>query len=40
MLPSLTVDDHENIETGLFDASGDMIFRLPNPMGFGRDGEW
>lgn len=28
------------IETGLLDADGNAIFRLPNPIGFGRDEEW
>lgn len=38
--PSLTVDDHEATDTGLLAASGDRIWRAPNPMGFGRDAEW
>lgn len=38
--PSLTVCDHEATDTGLLDASGDVIWRAPNPIGFGRDGEW
>ena len=40
MLPDLSVADHEATDTGLLDASGDSIWRAPNPMGFGRDGEW
>jgi len=40
LLPSLTVPDFVAIETGLLDAHGDPIMRAPNPMGFGRDGEW
>lgn len=39
-LVSITVHDHEAIDTGLLDSSGDMIWRAPNPMGFGRDEEW
>jgi hypothetical protein len=34
------VPDHEATDTGLLDSSGDPIMRAPNPMGFGRDGEW
>lgn len=34
------VADHEAVDTGLLDANGDPIMRAPNPMGFGRDGEW
>ncbi|CAM8655303.1 hypothetical protein MCEMIE4_03129 [Sphingobium cupriresistens] len=30
----------EATETGLLDADGNSIFRLPNPIGFGRDEEW
>lgn len=40
MLPDISVPDHESTNTGLLDASGDPIWRAPNPMGFGRDGEW
>jgi hypothetical protein len=40
LLPHLTVDDHEAVFTGLLDAKGEEIWRTPNPMGFGRDGEW
>lgn len=38
--PSLTVDDHETVETGLLWADGEPILRTPNPIGFGRDEEW
>lgn len=34
------VPDHEATDTGLLDANGNPIMRAPNPMGFGRDGEW
>lgn len=34
------VADHVATDTGLLDANGDPIMRAPNPMGFGRDGEW
>lgn len=40
MLPTLSVSDHEAADTGLLDADGVPIMRAPNPMGFGRDGEW
>jgi hypothetical protein len=38
--PSLTVDDHEAADTGLIWHTGEPIMRLPNPIGFGREGEW
>lgn len=38
--PNLTVDSHEAVFTGLIDSRGEEIWRTPNPMGFGRDGEW
>ena len=38
--PHLTVDDHEAVETGLVWSDGEPVMRTPNPMGFGRDGEW
>ncbi|WP_333883814.1 hypothetical protein [Sphingobium yanoikuyae] len=34
------VADHEAADTGLLDAHGNAIMRAPNPIGFGRDGEW
>lgn len=40
LLPNLECDDHEAIETGICDLNGDPFMRAPNPMGFGRDGEW
>lgn len=40
LIPSLTVDDHEDVDTGLIAATGEPIYRVPNPIGFGRDGEW
>lgn len=40
MIPHLEVDDHEPVDTGLLDVSGNCIMRSPNPMGFGRDDEW
>ena len=40
LLPSLSVDDHEAVFTGLVDAKGEQIWRQPNPMGFGRDSDW
>lgn len=32
--------DHVAADTGLLDVNGDPIMRAPNPIGFGRDGEW
>lgn len=37
---SVQVCDHEATFTGLLDASGDEIWRAPNPIGFGRDEDW
>lgn len=34
------VSEHQPIDTGLVDIRGAAIMRAPNPMGFGRDGEW
>lgn len=28
------------VATGIIDASGSEFFRMPNPIGFGRDEEW
>lgn len=39
-LSSLTVDDHEAVDTGLIWETGEPIYRTPNPLGFGRDDEW
>lgn len=38
--PELIVPMSEATDTGLLDAAGNAIFRLPNPIGFGRDDEW
>lgn len=38
--PCLSVDDHGAADTGLITATGEPIYRVPNPIGFGRDGEW
>ena len=40
LVPHLTVDSHDAVDTGLLTASGDFIMRAPNPMGFGKDDEW
>lgn len=40
LIPALTVDEHEAVETGLIWETGEPVMRLPNPMGFGRDSEW
>jgi len=39
LTPSLTVDGSKEIDTGLVDASGYAIYRLQEPVGFGRDSE-
>lgn len=38
--PDLTVDGEKEVDTGLVSASGESIYRLPPPVGFGRDDEW
>lgn len=40
VLNHLQVDDGACIPTGILTAEGDMIYHLPNPIGFGRDDEW
>lgn len=40
LLPDLHVAEHQPIDTGLIDVRGAAIMRAPNPIGFGRDGEW
>jgi hypothetical protein len=40
LMTNITVNDHEPVDTGLFDAAGNRIMRAPNPVGFGRDDEW
>jgi hypothetical protein len=37
--PSIVVDDSKEVDTGLVDASGYAIYRLQEPVGFGRDNE-
>lgn len=39
-VPHISVDSHEAVDTGLITITGESIMRLPNPIGFGRDGEW
>lgn len=36
MIPSLTVDDAKRVDTGLTDDKGNPIYRLQEPIGFGR----
>lgn len=38
--PDLSVAEHRPVKTGLVDARGNEIMRLPPPVGFGRDSEW
>lgn len=40
MKPSLCAADFEPTDTGLIDVRGDPIMRAPNPIGFGKDGDW
>lgn len=35
-----TVDGPKQVDTGLLTASGEPIYRIPPPVGFGRDREW
>jgi hypothetical protein len=39
-LPNLDVDSHEAVDTGLLWNDGSIVWRAPNPLGFGRDEEW
>lgn len=39
-IPQVSVDEQVAVKTGLVTRAGDPIMRLPNPIGFGRDGEW
>lgn len=36
----VTVDDAKEVDTGLVTATGKPIYRLPPPIGFGRDADW
>lgn len=38
--PTLDVDDRKEVDTGLVTSVGDRIYRIPPPVGFGRDAEW
>jgi hypothetical protein len=40
LTPDITVDDHEPVETGILWPDGEPVMRTPNPIGFGRDGDW
>jgi hypothetical protein len=40
LCPDISVDEHVAIDTGLVWETGEPIMREPNPVGFGRDGEW
>jgi hypothetical protein len=37
LIPSLSVPDHKEVDTGILDPRGKPIFRAPREMGFGRD---
>jgi hypothetical protein len=39
-IPHIDVPEHKASFTGILDARGEEIWRGPNPMGFGRHGEW
>lgn len=36
MVPDISVDDATGTPTGLLDHKGNPIYRMPNPIGFGR----
>jgi len=40
LIPNIDAPEPEASFTGLLDAKGEEIWRAPNPIGFGRDGEW
>lgn len=40
LVPDLVVADSDAVDTGLLDSGGNSIWRIPNPIGFGRDDEW
>jgi len=40
LVPNIEVDGPARVDTGLVTAAGKAIIRLPNPLGFGRDGDW
>ncbi len=37
--PETMVDDYKIVDTGLVSARGDPIYRVPSPIGFGREHE-
>lgn len=38
--PDVQVDGEKRVDTGLLTTTGDRIYRLPPPIGFGRDADW
>lgn len=40
MIANLEVDCLESVDTGLVTETGEAIYRMPSPIGFGRDDEW
>lgn len=40
LTPDLSVDGEKEVDTGLVDPRGQAIYRMPPPVGFGRDDEW
>jgi hypothetical protein len=40
ILNHLQVDDVGYTPTGILTSDGEMIYRFPPPIGFGRDEEW
>ena len=40
LLPELSVDGPNEVNTGLVSETGEPIYRVPPPIGFGRDDEW
>lgn len=40
LIADIRVSEHEATDTGLIWSDGSPIYRIPNPMGFGKDEEW
>jgi hypothetical protein len=40
LIPDLSVEGPKRVDTGLVNDKGDPIYRLPPPIGFGRNDEW
>lgn len=40
LIHNVTVDERKEVDTGLVTDKGQKIYRVPPPIGFGRDEEW